>query len=409
MRERPGGGRHGHPGRGPIDVGSERVALHRRAHEVEPVEPVEAAQPLREPLHVLLDAAGRAGRKAGSDRNTHPGIVQHRMAVSVLPLECPSIERVDTCSIGVVVRDRVSLIPRCLDALRAQGLDRLPTVVVVGGAGPRVKSEWLQRFPSVQFVFSTEPHTAGQSRNIVLDRVTTPFVALLDADVTGEPGWLERCCDRLRATGAAIVVPVVIYPEGMIHAAGNLEYPNHVDGVTYLHKEHRFYGMPYGTECDLPAVEVDYAEGHCFVADVDALKAAGGFDEELVEFGEVDTGRRVRATGRSVWVEPAAVVHSDQDSLIELEDVQVFSSRWDPKAIERSRQRFMDVWKVDVGEQGGFAEFVSIYNSRLGLLPRRHLRPWTVVLDRKVHGLAIKVRKVTRRLSRALRPIFGVS
>ena len=72
--------------------------------------------------------------------------------------------------------------------------------------------------------------------------------------------------------------------------------------------------------------------------DTERLRQAGGFDEELVEFGEVDTGRRVRAAGGTVWAEPAAVVHTDQDSLIELEDVEVFSARWDPEAIERSRR-----------------------------------------------------------------------
>jgi hypothetical protein len=116
----------------------------------------------------------------------------------------------------------------------------------------------------------------------------------------------------------------------------------------------------------------------------------------------------VRAIGRTVWVEPAAVVHSDQDSLIELEDIPVFARRWDPKAIERSRQRFMDVWQVDVGEEGGFESFVRAYNSRLGPLPRRHPRQWTVVLDRKVHGVAIRTRKATRRVARALVPIVGV-
>ncbi len=103
------------------------------------------------------------------------------------------------------------------------------------------------------------------------------------------------------------------------------------------------------------------------------------------------------------------MVHSDQDSLIELEDVEVFESRWDPKAIDRSRQRFMDVWKVDVGEQGGFAEFVSICKQSARNSFLAGIFGGTVVLDRKVHGLAIKVRKITRRLSRLLRPIFGVS
>ncbi len=299
--------------------------------------------------------------------------------------------------------------PACLEALRAQGLDDLPTLAVVAPAPDRARAEWPARFPWVEFQFFDLPLTAGRSRNIALEWADTRYIALLDADVTGEPGWLEGCCERLAATDGTIAVPAVIYPKGVIHAVGNLEYENHVEGVTYVHKEHRYWGMPYHRTCALPAVQVDYAESHGFACDTARLKQAGGFDEELVEFGEVDTGRRVRAAGGTVWAEPAAVVHTDQDSLIELEDVEVFSARWDPEAIERSRVHFMDVWNVDVGEQGGFGEFVSAYNSRLGVLPRRYPREWTVVLDRKVHGLAIRARKVMRSTGRKARPYLGTS
>jgi len=303
----------------------------------------------------------------------------------------------------------VSLVPVCLDALREQGLDTLRVVAVVDEIPPGARASWPARYPWVDFVFSDRPLTAGGSRNVVLERMSTRFAALLDADVVGEPGWLHRCCARLQETGAAVVVPTIIYPKGIVHAAGNMEYPNHVDGVTYLHKEHRFWGMPYGTEIDLPSVEVDYAEFHCLVCDVEAVRAAKGFDDDLVEFGEVDLGRRVRATGREVWVEPRAVVHSNQDSLIEVEDVALFARRWDRDAIACSRQHFFDTWGVDVGEEGGFDEFVSAYNSRLGPLPRHYPREWTLKLDRKVHGLAIRVRRIMRRTSRAVRPVVGVS
>jgi GT2 family glycosyltransferase len=327
--------------------------------------------------------------------------------VDLGPVRVGSIDTLRECSIGVVVRDRVSVVPGCLDSLREQGLDTHRTIAIVGGAHRAAGAEWPARFPWVEFVFDAAPLTAGRSRNMVLDRVDTTLAALLDADVTGEPGWLERCCERLVSSGAAIVVPVIVYPEGMIHAAGNMEYQNHVAGVSYLHKEHRYYGMPYASGCDLPAVEVDYAESHCFVCDVSAIKDAGGFDEELVEFGEVDTGRRVRASGRAVWAEPAAVVHTNQDALIEVDDVPVFSARWDPQAIERSRQHFLDVWGVDVGEEGGFQEFVRNYNSRLGPLPRRYVRPWALKVDRKVHGLTIRVRRLAKKTGRAVRPVIG--
>jgi hypothetical protein len=142
---------------------------------------------------------------------------------------------------------------------------------------------------------------------------------------------------RLAETDGTIAVPAVIYPKGVIHAVGNLEYENHVDGVTHVHKEHRYWGMPYHRACALPAVQVDYAESHGFACDTARLKRAGGFDEELVEFGEVDTGRRVRAAGGTVWAEPAAVVHTDQDSLIELEDVGCSPRAGTRERSERSR------------------------------------------------------------------------
>ncbi len=295
----------------------------------------------------------------------------------------------------------------CLASLEEQRLHCLRTIAVIDQCSERAQETWRSRFPWVDFVFPSRVVNGAEARNLVIERAETPLVALLDADVVGEAGWLERCCARLRDTGAAIVVPLILYPRGVIHAAGNLEYQMEDDGVTYVFKEHRYWGMPFRGRCDLVPAQVDYAESHCFVCDVAAVKSFGGFDEQLVEFGEVDTGRRARSVGRTVWVEPEAVVLTQQDAPIEPEDVEVFERRWDPEAIARSRHHFMDVWGVDVGERGGFDEFVSVYNSKLGPLPRRLPRPWTVKLDRAVHLWIGRSRVVIRRSMRRLRPVIG--
>ncbi|HMK10529.1 MAG TPA: glycosyltransferase family A protein, partial [Acidimicrobiales bacterium] len=143
-----------------------------------------------------------------------------------------------------MVRDRVSVVPGCLESLEAQGLSALPTIAVIDGAPPELQASWRTRFPWAEFVFPTGPANGAESRNAVIEKVGTPLVALLDADVVGEPGWLERCCARLCETGAAIVVPLITYPQGIVHAAGNLEYETSDAGVTYLYKEHRYWGMP---------------------------------------------------------------------------------------------------------------------------------------------------------------------
>ena len=254
------------------------------------------------------------------------------------------------------------------------GLDALPTLAVVAPAPDRTRAEWPARFPWVEFQFFDVPLTAGRSRNIALEWADTRYLALLDADVTGEPSWLERCCERLAATDGTIAVPAVIYPKGVIHTVGNLEYENHVDGVTYVHKEHRYWGMPYHRTCALPAVQVDYAESHGFPSRHRTPQAGGRLRRRA---------RRVRrgrhgascACGRRHGVGRAsrggAHRSGQPDRARGCRSVLgALGSRGD----RAFTAHFMDVWNVDVGEEGGFGEFVNAYNSRLGVLPRRYPR-----------------------------------
>lgn len=72
--------------------------------------------------------------------------------------------------------------------MRDQGLDALPVIAIIGGADLRLRQVWEAEFPTVSFLFSDEILTPGRSRNMVLERVGTPTVALLDADLTPYPG-----------------------------------------------------------------------------------------------------------------------------------------------------------------------------------------------------------------------------
>ncbi len=251
---------------------------------------------------------------------------------------------------------------------------------------------WKAEFPTVSFVFSDEILTAGRSRNMVIEQVNTPAVALLDADLIPYPGWLDRCCERLRGeSAAAVVVPLILEAPDRVHAAGNLEYMNRTGGVDYLHKELRFGGMPYGERCALPAAAVDYGEAHCLVCDVSAVRAVGGFDDELAEFGDVDLGRRVRRAGHEVWFEPRSVVYFQQSAPIELEDIDVFAWRWAPRTLSRSGSRFADLWGVDITEEGAFR--------RMGVALQLEARPPAATRAETVgsHRRSLAARRVLER------------
>jgi GT2 family glycosyltransferase len=301
------------------------------------------------------------------------------------------------CSVGVVIRDRLSVLPSCLRALQAQGLDALPVVAVVGEVSAELRESWRAEFSSTHFVFRDAQLTAGRARNIALSEITTPVAALIDADVIGRDGWLDQCCERLRNERlAAVVVPLILDSPQTVHAAGNLEYVERRGAIDHLHREARFSGMPYGDECVLPAAAVDYGEAHCLVCDVAAVRAVGGFDDELAEFDDVDLGRRVRAAQREVWFEPAAVVEFRKSAPIELEDIDVFAWRWARPTIRGAYARFSELWGVDITEGGSMDAFVRRYNLRL-TLARRIRKEWALAFDRWLQRAYFGARKRIRR------------
>jgi glycosyltransferase involved in cell wall biosynthesis len=312
----------------------------------------------------------------------------------------------DAC-IAVVLRDRYSVVTRCLAGLEAQGLDKLPTLVVADEAPARLRAEWTSRFPWVEFAFVDRPLNGGEARNVALERASAPVIAVFDADLQGEPGWLDRCRERLRDTGAAAVGPVVVYDDGTIHTAGNLEYATVKDGVQYVFKEMRYMGLPYLEDSALEPALIDYAEYHCMVIDVEAARAVGGFDSAMPEFGEIDFGRRLRSAGCEVWVEPSAVVHVSQEAPVELDDIPLFIRRWDPVEIGRGGERFREVWGVDVEERGVFDDFLRRYNGNLGPLPRRWPEPWALAVDRGVRRTGRGMVRAGRQLASRARLMFG--
>jgi glycosyltransferase involved in cell wall biosynthesis len=305
------------------------------------------------------------------------------------------------------LRDRYSVVGRCLAGLQAQGLDKLPTLVVADEAPAHLRAEWVSRFPWVEFAFVDRPLNAGEARNLALERASAPVMAVFDADLQGEPGWLDACRERLRETGAAAVGPIVVYDDGTIHTAGNLEYATVEDGMQYVFKEMRYMGMPYLEDSALEPSLIDYAEYHCLVIDVAAARAAGGFDSAMPEFGEIDFGRRLRSAGREVWVEPGAVVHVSQEAPVEVDDIPLFIRRWDPAEIRRGGERFREVWGVDVEERGVFDDFLRRYNGKLGPLPRRWPQPWALAVDRGVRRTGRGMVRAGIQLASRARLMFG--
>jgi GT2 family glycosyltransferase len=95
-------------------------------------------------------------------------------------------------------------IGRCLDSLRAQETGRAFEVIVVDSSTDGAAELIAQDHPEVVLITSAERRFPGGARNIGVSAASAGIVALLDADCTVDPGWVDAVLDAHRSPDAAI-------------------------------------------------------------------------------------------------------------------------------------------------------------------------------------------------------------
>lgn len=191
-------------------------------------------------------------------------------------------------TVAIVVKDRRQLMERCLDAVLGQAVDGPFEVVVVDNGSTDGTLELLRDRAATSAVpvrVLEDGGSLGHIRNVAVSAARAPIVAFTDSDCVPEPGWLAALTAPLRGGDQRLAV---------------------VQGCTRPEPGRR--GRWSATQ-DLPAFTQLY-EACNLAYRTDALRAAGGFDEEVGFFGE-DTaaGWAVRRDGWDSAFAPTAVVH----------------------------------------------------------------------------------------------------
>lgn len=135
----------------------------------------------------------------------------------------------------------------------------------------------------------------GSARNAGLGRVTTPLVAFIDTDVTVPDRWLDDLLPHFDDDRVALVAPRVV------STPGSSDIARYESGHSPLDLGLEPARVRAGSR-------VSYVPAAAIVCRVEAIRAIGGFDEDL-RFGEdVDLVWRLDAAGWRVRYEPASVV-----------------------------------------------------------------------------------------------------
>jgi GT2 family glycosyltransferase len=303
-----------------------------------------------------------------------------------------SAEAID---IAVLVRDRVSTFPKCLDALYAATHLPFRIIVVVGGAdlATRIYLDGVaRRRENLRVIYRDSVLREADARRLALGSISAARCVLMENDSIVHPGWLRPLLDAARQERAAIVMPLVLWHRG-VHAAGcNFEVVTR-DGSRRL--EHSIEYV------DIRRRRIGYAETHCMLVDLDQLTTSDLCDE--VEPSDVDLGLTLRSKGCTAVIEPRSVITYAAPPPNEVRDIEHSLDRWSLDRWCQSHERFVAKWNLHYDAS---AKHASYRRQALRLaLVRRHPTAAAVAITN--FGTRIMNGLVTAATSGRARRTFG--
>ncbi len=179
--------------------------------------------------------------------------------------------------------------------------------------------------PTVSLVRRERNRGPAAARNTGLEKVATPLVAFVDAGCVPRPGWLRPLLAHFADPKVALVAPrVTADPERWTDPPRSAALPaapapgrdlrrrieDHVRRAIARYEVSRssLDQGPYPARV-APGTRVAYVPSACIVADADALREIGGFDEDLQVGEDVDLVWRLLPERRVRYVPGPGATH----------------------------------------------------------------------------------------------------
>lgn len=205
------------------------------------------------------------------------------------------------------VRD---LLLRCLDSLRADGVER---IVVVDNASADGSAEAAAGVAGVEVVALPRNLGFGAGANRGVARTTSPYVAVVNPDEVVKPGCTEALVAALdRDDGVALVGPRLLTTDGRTYPSART-FPDLLVAAGHAFGYLVWPGNPFSRRYRMAdwdhesARDVDWLAGTHLLARRTAWDEVAGFDERYFMYLEdVDLCWRLHRAGWRVRYEPAA-------------------------------------------------------------------------------------------------------
>lgn len=264
-------------------------------------------------------------------------------------------------TIGWFPRERFSIAAESLQTLLKHSPE-CPLIIIDAATPSRYMDDIrkvLGNHP-VEIISTDRPILPATSKNLILDRVETEYVALVENDVLYTPGWLESLLEACEREPADVAAPLIY---------DGREYKSHFD-------KHLGEVLPSTSEPGKREVvplskqrnsathreRVQFVEQHCLLFRTDTFERIGRYDEELNTRDEVDLSMALYDAGCTVVLEPASRIHYVPPTWRpDPEEIPFYANRWDIKRAISSREIIRDRWNlVETPGDLGFVRYRNL-------------------------------------------------
>jgi len=277
-------------------------------------------------LAAVVDAkpyAREAARRAIADhakRRGMPGTVtacpenneSHRF-IHAVPQPAPLV------SIIIPTRDRIRLLKRCIESLRAL-TDYQPFEIVVVDNGS-VEAETLaflregEADKSIRVLVDTGPFNYSRLNNRAATKARGEILVFLNNDTEiDDPGWLTEMVSHAARSEVSAVGARLWFPDGTLQHGGVILGLGGVAGHAFPHIPH---GHPGYFNRALLQQNYSAVTGACLAMRKVVFEELRGFDEKNlgVSFNDIDLCLRLMQRGyRIVWTPYANLIHHESAS-----------------------------------------------------------------------------------------------
>ena len=259
------------------------------------------------------------------------------------------VEPAPRVSIVVPTRDRIDLVRRCVESVRARTSYSAYELVIVDNASVEVASRdyfaALEQEGAARVVRYDAPFNYSAVNNHAVRRTTGDIVVLLNNDVEViDDGWLRELVSHAARPEIGCVGAMLYYPDDTIQHAGIVLGIGGVAGHAYPRWPRGSAG--YFNRARL-VQSMSAVTGACLAVRRCVFEEVGGLDETFgVAFNDVDFCLRVRARGyRNLWTPYAELYHHESASR-GYEDTPEKKRRFD-REVARMIRRWGRVLRTD--------------------------------------------------------------